>query len=91
NLDYSLCFCNTFNFMQNGDANANVFPCLSENTFDVTELLTKNFMNTPSVVYRNGIITKLPDWFDTDAMPVDWIIHILTALGGKIGFLTDIM
>lgn len=54
------------------------------------DLLIKNFIQTCSVVFRNGLIQELPDWFYTLRMG-DWPLFVLLAQHGKIGFMDELM
>jgi len=54
------------------------------------DLLSKNFIPTCSVMYRNGLVNELPDWYY--AVPVgDWPFHILVAQHGNIGYIDEVM
>ena len=56
----------------------------------IAELAGGNFMQTCSVVYRNGLHGPLPDWYLS--MPTfDWPLHLLNAEHGAIGYLDEVM
>jgi glycosyltransferase involved in cell wall biosynthesis len=46
------------------------------------------FMRTGSLVFRNGLIKKFPDWF-YQYSSTDYMLHILIARRGKIAFLNE--
>ena len=49
-----------------------------------------NFAPTCSVMLRNGLVTRYPEWFYT--LPVgDWALLVLNAQFGKIGYLDEVM
>jgi glycosyltransferase involved in cell wall biosynthesis len=54
------------------------------------DLLPGNFLATCSVVFRQGLFEKFPEWFFT--LPFgDWPLHILNAQHGKIGYIDEMM
>lgn len=60
------------------------FPDPGESTeWTVERLLSRNFIQTNSVMYRRRDYADLP----TDAMPLDWFLHLFHARAGGIGFL----
>lgn len=56
----------------------------------VEDLLVDNYIPTASVMYRSGLYQKVPDWVGALKMG-DWLIHILNAHHGKIGYLDERM
>jgi glycosyltransferase involved in cell wall biosynthesis len=66
-------------------------PSLAPGRYGVAEMIRRNFLPSPSVVFRNGIQRKLPEWY-FDLKPVtDWPIWILAALTGDIVLLDRAM
>ena len=55
----------------------------------VEDLLIDNFIPTAAVMYRRGLIGRV-SWAEALKMG-DWVIHILNALHGKIGYIDEIM
>jgi glycosyltransferase involved in cell wall biosynthesis len=54
------------------------------------EILSRGwFMRTGSIVFRNGIVRQFPSWY-YDYSSTDYMLHILLAQHGKIGFLNEI-
>ena len=47
-------------------------------------------MATSAVMFRNHLFGPFPEWF-SDVIIGDWVIHILNAAHGKIGFLPEPM
>jgi hypothetical protein len=45
-----------------------------------------NFVPTPSVMYRGGIVAELPGWLAPLKL-ADWPVHLLHAAAGEVGFL----
>jgi len=54
------------------------------------QLIESCCMQTSSTMFRNGLITHLPPWFDK-VLEVDWLIFILNAEHGYTGYLDDVM
>jgi glycosyltransferase involved in cell wall biosynthesis len=61
-----------------------------QGTSTLEDLLVRNFMATSAAVFRRDSLGDLPDWFYKLTMG-DWIIHILNAQNGKIGYLNEVM
>jgi len=61
-----------------------------KSVFTLEDILLYNFIPTASVMFRNGLIGEIPDWFRY-ARPLDWPTHILNARHGKIGFINEVM
>lgn len=57
----------------------------------IENLISCNFIQTNSAVYRWRFAKGLPKWFRADICPSDWYWHLLHAETGRIGFLPDIM
>ncbi len=56
----------------------------------VEDLLIDNYIPTCAVMFRNGLFGRIPDWVGVLKMG-DWLIHILNALHGRVGYLDEIM
>jgi glycosyltransferase involved in cell wall biosynthesis len=56
----------------------------------LAELFECDFMCTASVMYRRGLLNRLPDDFEQLAMG-DWPLHILYAVHGPVGFIDRTM
>lgn len=70
---------------------APVYPPPEYKTISTLEdILERNFIQTCSTVFRNGLIRDFPDWF-FDAPVGDWPLHVMNAVHGHIGFLPQIM
>jgi glycosyltransferase involved in cell wall biosynthesis len=57
---------------------------------NLQDLLNRNFIATPSTMFRNNLFDQWPDWF-YDIKLVDWLLHILNAQAGKIGYINKPM
>ena len=61
-----------------------------KNSYVLEDLFAHNFIPTCSVVFRSEMIYDLPEWFGEVSFG-DWVLHILNAKRGKIGFLNEVM
>jgi len=67
------------------------FPNLPAGRYGVEDILRTCFVPALSVVFRNGIQNKLPDWYFDLAPVTDWPIWVLAALSGDIMLLDKVM
>ena len=58
--------------------------------YTIDDLTKGNFLNTVSVVYRNGLFKDFPSWFSESPVG-DYVLHMLNAQFGKIKYLPDVM
>jgi len=56
----------------------------------IEDLLRRNYIQTSSVMFRNGLISEFPDWYFRMSLG-DWPLFLLLAEHGKIGFLDGVM
>jgi glycosyltransferase involved in cell wall biosynthesis len=63
-------------------------PRLSEDSFSLDEILLDCFIPAPSVMFRRGVVERLPAW-TFDVVWIDWLIHICSAMGGPIGYIPE--
>ena len=87
NLDAALCFHKVNWLVDNKlEKDPGIFP-KNRNWFTAEDiLLYDNFIRTCSVVFRNNLYVRLPQWFYT--VPYgDVALHMLNAQSGKIGFI----
>lgn len=54
------------------------------------DLLVDNFIPTAAVMFRRGFVGELPAWANSLKMG-DWVLHILNALHGPIGYIDETM
>jgi len=54
------------------------------------DIVRRNFIPTPSVMFRNGLFGEFPDWFGALRMG-DWPLHVLNAQHGIIGYRDEVM
>lgn len=92
NNDYSICFHNTEERVL-GDSFEPSFLYNSATQKEIStiyDLAYRNFIPTCSVVYRNNLFDKFPEWFNEISIG-DWPLHIMNAQFGKIYYIPHIM
>jgi predicted O-linked N-acetylglucosamine transferase (SPINDLY family)/glycosyltransferase involved in cell wall biosynthesis len=90
NSDFAICFTNALIFREDNHANSTIFLQGQAQVSTIENLLTSNFISTPSVMYRNKLIREFPAWFTEQSMG-DWTSYILLAEHGKIGYIDEVM
>ena len=86
--DYVMCFTDTVYYPDG----INSEPCYRPDpkplttTLTIEDLLRRNPIGTPSVMFRNRLLTQFPDWFFTLSL-ADWPLYILITQYGKVGYL----
>jgi len=88
---WAMCFHITRRVYEDGSREPELIPSdwtKEETTID--DLFQGNFLNTCSLVFRNRLFGPLPDWHQQIA-PGDWVLSLLNAHHGRIGYLPEIM
>lgn len=89
--DWAICFHSTHCFWDDASNPGFNYPLeFRREVSTIKNLIEGNFMQTCSVVFRNGLFGKFPDWF-LEAGLGDWPLHILNAQHGDIGYLPETM
>jgi glycosyltransferase involved in cell wall biosynthesis len=91
--DCSTCFHNAHILSDDpGDTQKEFFVNRTGRTvFTVADLiLLNNIIPSSSIVVRNGLIDRFPDWLP-EVTAVDWVFNILNAGKGKIGYIPEAM
>jgi glycosyltransferase involved in cell wall biosynthesis len=87
----AICFHNVMEIYKDGSREPHEFlPKNRKEFYSIEDLFQGNFMPTPSTMFRNGLVTEIPDWFSTLSMG-DWPLYILLALHGNIGYIDEVM
>ncbi len=60
------------------------FPEIPAGRYGITDILGKNFLPSPSVVFRNGLHRSLPKWYFDVSPLTDWPLYVVAALSGDI-------
>ncbi|MCC7071438.1 MAG: glycosyltransferase [Deltaproteobacteria bacterium] len=84
----SICF-HPVTIVDNDGRAHGVFPEHQPPITTLDDLLRSNFIGTPSVMYRVMPSVQLPSWTGI-LRSSDWLLHILHAEHGKIGFIDDV-
>jgi glycosyltransferase involved in cell wall biosynthesis len=90
NPNFTIVFTRTETFYQDQDREGHEIPGASLKEFTMENLLKVNFIANCSVMYRQNIVVKFPDWFSRMDM-LDWPLHVLYAQQGGIGFIDEKM
>jgi glycosyltransferase involved in cell wall biosynthesis len=89
NKDFSICFHNVNTLNGTLFCEENTRKNIASVT-TIYDLATYNYINTPSVVYRNGLIPKFPAYFSKTPIG-DYFLHMLNAQYGKIKYIDEVM
>lgn len=90
NPGYAICF-HAVNILDNDkERPSELNRSDKEQTYSILDLGDQNIMHTPSVVFRNGLIEKFPDWFSESPLG-DYVLHFLNAKKGLIKYLPQTM
>jgi glycosyltransferase involved in cell wall biosynthesis len=66
-------------------------PSVPAGRYGMEEILRRNFVQSVSVMFRNGVQNGLPQWYFEFASMSDWPIHVLSAKTGDILLIDRIM
>jgi glycosyltransferase involved in cell wall biosynthesis len=87
----SISFHNVKSVWENSNGEAILLCPPSQRPISTFEnIVQENFIPTPSVMFRNHLFGKFPEWFTALQMG-DWPLHILNAQYGFIGYLDEVM
>lgn len=91
NPDYSICFHRVFEKYDGREPElSQLNTSIKEETYTIEDLALGNFIHTPSVVFRNKLFNKFPEWFNQSPV-ADYPMHMLNASHGKIKYLPEPM
>ncbi|CAN5153492.1 hypothetical protein BH23GEM2_BH23GEM2_11780 [soil metagenome] len=96
----TVCFHNAMVVYDDGQQEAHPFHMATPNprisvripkpVSGLQELVTGNFLQTGSVMYRGGTVRTLPDWFLT-MFAYDWPLHVLHAEHGQVAYIDEVL
>lgn len=89
NPDYSICF-HKVEVLKNGVLEKDDITKKVPETTTIKDLAKGNYIHTCSVVFRNNLFDKLPNYFHKSPVG-DYFLHMLNARYGKIKFLDEYM
>ncbi len=89
---YSMCFHNVYRRREEQDemAGLGLDPLETRQTWELEDLIEEPTIPSCSIVTRNRLIDRFPDWLPEVAV-VDWIFNLLNARYGSAGFLPEPM
>lgn len=90
NPDYAICFHAVEKHFENSDKHPVRTNIGQPQTTEFEDLAGENFIYTASCCFRRGLFDKFPDWYLSAPMG-DWVLHLLNAQHGKIGYLDEVM
>gem|GEM_PF-265522 len=86
----SLCFHDALILYEDGSQQPTSYRTCQKEFSTVEDLLLDNYIPTSSVMFRRGLVEKIPDWVGKLKMG-DWPTYILYAQKGKIGYIDETM
>ena len=66
-------------------------PSITPGRYGLKEIILKNFVPSPTIMFRNGIHHNLPKWFFELTGLADWPILVVAGLSGDIVLLDRVM
>jgi glycosyltransferase involved in cell wall biosynthesis len=90
--DYAMCFTRALLFFEDNSHEPSYPPLIrnQKDTITIEDLLRANSIAACSVMFRNGLFGRFPDWFHSLKMG-DWPLHIMNAQHGKVGYISEVM
>ena len=89
--EWTVCFHRVRCFYEDGSGEPYDFPESDHKRVSTLEdLFGGNFIQTCSLMVRNGLIQEFPDWYLRN-QPCDWVFNIFHARHGKILYLPEVM
>lgn len=77
---------------EDGTRQLSVRPGVGDAVYDIDRLLNVNFTPKSATMVRKAALDALPGWYRTTTVAsAAWLLNVLTARGGKIGFIDDVM
>ncbi len=76
---------------KDGEVKRDRYPSLTPGRYGLKEIIHRNFVPSPSIMFRNGIHRELPEWYFDLVGLVDWPILVLAGLAGEIVLLDRVM
>lgn len=87
----AMCFHNVNILFQDASQEPELFnPSTQSRISTLAEILERHFIAYCSVMFRSGGLGEIPDWF-YQTTATDWVLHVLNAQHGSIGYLDDTM
>jgi len=91
NLDFSFCFHNAMVIYEDGSGRANhPMTNIHKLEYSLADITHGWNIATASVMYRNGLLPRMPDWV-YEGTASDLVIFIFLAQRGRVGYLPQMM
>jgi glycosyltransferase involved in cell wall biosynthesis len=91
-LECSMCFHNAQAFNEDNNQERWNWTSSDQKEFSTLEDLWRgNFIATCSTMFRNNLLKKIPEWYDSFFPLTDWPLYILLAEHGSIGYINKVM
>jgi glycosyltransferase involved in cell wall biosynthesis len=90
NTDYAICYHRVSELKNEKLLPDEMNSAETEMTYTLEDLARKNFIHTPSVIFRNGLIEKFPGWYN-NSPAADYVLHMLNAKYGLIKYFPEPM
>jgi glycosyltransferase involved in cell wall biosynthesis len=97
----AVCFHNALVVYDDGSEHAHPFHSrnpmqrlsrhIPQETSTLADIAAGNFMQTSSVMFRNGLIDEFPEWYFETGILSDWPFHVLNAEHGHIGYIDEVL
>ena len=89
-LECSMCFHNAQAFNEDNKQEQWNWTSSEQKEFSTLQDLWRgNFIATCSTMFRNHLIEKIPDWYNSFFPITDWPLYILLAEHGQIGYINE--
>ncbi len=89
NLDFSICF-HKVKILKKGILFDDYITEIPGEVSTIEDLAHRNYIHTPSVIFRNGLIKEYPKWY-LESPIGDHPLHLLNAQYGNIKFINQYM
>ncbi len=87
----AICFHDVTTFFEDGSQKPRKYNNFEpKNISTIENILKCNFIPTCSTMYRRGLFDEFPDWYYS-VICGDWVLHVLNAQQGKIGYINKNM
>jgi glycosyltransferase involved in cell wall biosynthesis len=90
NPSYSACCHNVRLVTVEGQTSADCYPGVPAGEKTLEDLIVENFVASPSIVFRNRLVDRIPDWYFTDSL-TDWPLWMILAQEGPFMHFADVM
>jgi glycosyltransferase involved in cell wall biosynthesis len=89
--DFVICFHNARVFLGSDDSEPTHYCAEDQKpVLEIEDLFKRNFIPSSSLMYRQGVVPEIPDWFRKLKLG-DLPLYILYAEKGKIGYINQVM